>query len=82
MFTTIRQKQDQPTSQTSSAKGFFFQPKLAINQPNDMYEQEADNMADKVMRMKAPLLSPQKGEETFFKSQANSLSFGEGRGEV
>jgi hypothetical protein len=27
------------------------QPKLSINPPNDMYEQEADAMADKVMRM-------------------------------
>ncbi len=27
------------------------QPKLAINQPNDVYEQEADAMADHVMRM-------------------------------
>src|SRR5438552_4437127 len=29
----------------------FFQPKLTINQPNDAYEQEADAVADKVMRM-------------------------------
>lgn len=29
----------------------FFQPKLTINQPNDIYEQEADAVADKVMRM-------------------------------
>jgi hypothetical protein len=29
----------------------FIQPKLTINQPNDAYEQEADAMADKVMRM-------------------------------
>lgn len=28
----------------------FFQPKLSINQPNDMYEQEADAIAEKVMR--------------------------------
>ncbi|MGN6533176.1 MAG: hypothetical protein ACTHK0_15645, partial [Ginsengibacter sp.] len=27
------------------------QPKLQINQPGDQYEQEADAMADKVMRM-------------------------------
>ena len=32
----------------------FFQPKLTINQPNDPYEQEADAMADKVMRMEQP----------------------------
>jgi hypothetical protein len=29
----------------------FFQPKLSINQPGDVYEQEADAVADKVMRM-------------------------------
>ena len=29
----------------------FFQPKLTINQPGDSYEQEADAVADKVMRM-------------------------------
>jgi hypothetical protein len=29
---------------------FLIQPKLTINQPNDIYEQEADAMADKVMR--------------------------------
>lgn len=34
----------------------FFQPKLTINQPNDIYEQEADAMADKVMRMTEPAL--------------------------
>lgn len=39
----------------------FFQPKLTINQPNDFYEQEADAMADKVMRMpinEQPFFSP------------------------
>lgn len=30
------------------------QPKLAVNQPNDHYEQEADAVADKVMQMAAP----------------------------
>ena len=34
----------------------FFQPKLTINQPNDPFEQEADAMADKVMRMTAPVI--------------------------
>ncbi|MDP9076959.1 MAG: DUF4157 domain-containing protein [Bacteroidota bacterium] len=32
----------------------FFQPKLTVNQPNDVYEQEADAMADKVMRIPDP----------------------------
>jgi|SRR6185436_14079338 len=31
-----------------------FQPKLAIGAPDDLYEKEADAMADKVMRMQIP----------------------------
>jgi outer membrane protein OmpA-like peptidoglycan-associated protein len=34
-----------------AGKNSFFQPKLTINDPHDEYEREADNMADKVMRM-------------------------------
>src|SRR5437899_2924161 len=39
-----------------SGSPFFspaIQPKLIVNEPGDMYEQEADAMADKVMRMPA-----------------------------
>jgi uncharacterized membrane protein YdbT with pleckstrin-like domain len=32
-------------------KGSFGLPKLKINTPGDSYEQEADSMAEKVMRM-------------------------------
>ena len=32
----------------------FFQAKLTVNEPGDEYEQEADAVADKVMRMAAP----------------------------
>lgn len=32
----------------------FFQPKLTVNQPNDIYEQEADATADRVMRRSSP----------------------------
>ncbi|MCO5947149.1 eCIS core domain-containing protein [Mucilaginibacter flavidus] len=32
----------------------FVQPKLTVNKPGDKYEQEADSMADKVMRMAEP----------------------------
>ncbi len=46
----------------------FFQPKLSVNQPNDTYEQQADAMADKVMRM--PFT--QTGE-TFFKPHISSI---------
>jgi hypothetical protein len=41
----------------------FFQPKLTVNQPNDVYEQEADAMADQVMRM----LNPAVNDNVFFK---------------
>jgi hypothetical protein len=37
--------------QTETNGKAFFQAKLSINQPNDAYEQEADAMADHVMRM-------------------------------
>jgi hypothetical protein len=47
----------------------FFQPKLTINQPGDAHEQEADAMADKVMRMTD---SPA-NESTFFKPAGNTL---------
>jgi Domain of unknown function (DUF4157) len=41
-------------ARAAQPKGFFVQPKLTINQPNDVHEQEADAMADKVMRMEQP----------------------------
>ncbi|HEX2964297.1 MAG TPA: DUF4157 domain-containing protein [Syntrophorhabdaceae bacterium] len=34
----------------------MIQPKLMINQPGDIYEQEADRMAERVMRMPDPIL--------------------------
>ena len=38
----------------------FIQPKLTINTPNDIYEQEADSMAERVMNLpeKSPLPNP------------------------
>jgi len=33
----------------SALRPAFFQPKLSVNQPGDIYEQEADAMADRVM---------------------------------
>jgi len=43
---------NKPGKQTTHlpAKRLFFQPKLSINQPNDVYEKEADAMAEKIMR--------------------------------
>ncbi len=39
----------------SSRPGFFFQPRLTINAPNDAYEQEADATADKMISMAVPV---------------------------
>lgn len=47
--TPISKTGTQPGYKKSNA--FFFQPKLSVNQPGDRDEQEADAMADKVMRM-------------------------------
>ena len=56
MFNTKTHTADNKTDYATG--GLFFkhklQPKLTINQPNDVYEQEADAMADKVMRMQMP----------------------------
>ncbi|HEX5153066.1 MAG TPA: DUF4157 domain-containing protein [Parafilimonas sp.] len=85
IFSIVRSlfhKQDTGNAKTCSQQNnFFFQPKLSINRPNDVYEQEADAMADKVMQTGAFHLSFSE-KETFFKSSNNPLSFGEGRGEV
>jgi hypothetical protein len=43
-----------PGSKGPASKPVFFQPRLSINQPNDAYEQQADHMADQVMRMPDP----------------------------
>ncbi|SEI51227.1 protein of unknown function [Dyadobacter sp. SG02] len=37
-----------------AAKAPFFQPKLTVNEPGDSYEQEADAVADRVMRVPDP----------------------------
>jgi hypothetical protein len=49
--------------------GVFFQPKLSINQPNDVYEQEADAMADNVMRMTDTSVN----KRTFFAPSISSI---------
>jgi hypothetical protein len=53
----------------------FFQAKLTINAPGDEYEQEADRMADHVMRMPATSLSFGEARgEAFFKPKPVSIS--------
>ncbi|MCR8557638.1 DUF4157 domain-containing protein [Mucilaginibacter sp. BJC16-A38] len=59
----------QPLNKIAGKPCTFFQPKLTINQPNDVYEQEADAMADKVMRMAAPSTNA----SAFFKPANNTL---------
>ena len=39
------------------------QPKLKIAQPNDKYEQEADRVADQIMRMPDPSVQRQENDE-------------------
>jgi hypothetical protein len=39
-------------------KSGFIQAKLRIGQPNDIYEQEADRVAEQVMRMTEPAIQP------------------------
>ena len=65
MVRATSQKESQTSSQSKKREGFFFQAKLTINQPNDMYEQEADAVADKVMRM-PDKLSAVAGSRPFF----------------
>lgn len=46
---------------------YFYQPKLGINMPNDPYEQEADAMAERVMRIPV-------NEHRFFSAKPVSVS--------
>ena len=61
--TTVTQASNQPFFAKAGGGNFFapathaapaVQLKLAVNKPGDKFEQEADKMADKVMRMPAP----------------------------
>jgi hypothetical protein len=56
MTTSLQPKIISPINKqkTVGKSNHFFQPKLSINQPNDIYEHEADAIADNVMRMKEP----------------------------
>jgi len=69
MKTSLFQSEKDKPGTTPASKPVFFQPKLSINQPNDVYEQEADHMADKVMRM----TDNSQHENTFFKPAIDSL---------
>ena len=67
---TAENKTTQITASTNKnvpGKVPFFQPKLTINEPGDEYEQEADKMAEQVMRM--PI-----NNDVFFKPKPLSMS--------
>ncbi|CAN5484934.1 hypothetical protein BH09BAC6_BH09BAC6_01770 [soil metagenome] len=49
--------------------GYLIQPKLSVNTPGDVYEQEADHMADKVMRMADRSVN----SKVFFKPAVSSV---------
>jgi len=61
-------KNNHHASAGNSGKAFF-QPKLTVSQPNDIYEQEADHMADKVLRMTDNSVH----QNTFFKPANNAV---------
>ncbi len=69
MLATQQQSTVTEVKNSSPQKGHFFQPKLSINQPNDVYEQEADHMADRVMRMPDPFAS----QDSFFKPANHTI---------
>jgi len=65
-FSSSTKENDKNSGQSKHA---FFQPKLSVNQPDDVYEQEADAMADKVMRMPDSAIS----NNFFFKPAISSI---------
>lgn len=74
-FISVQNKDQQKSDNFFHKKkqsSFFsatIQPKLTINQPNDIYEQEADTMADKVMRVPESVAS----NNFFFKPGISSI---------
>jgi hypothetical protein len=70
---SLTSKNDRKESKGANNAGRFFKPviqaKLTVNEPGDHYEQEADAMADRVMRMAAPATN----DDAFFKPANNTL---------
>ena len=69
----LKKSVDITGSVSANKQGGFFkpviQPKLTINAPNDIYEQEADAMAEKVMRMP----DPSTNDNLFFKPSVSAI---------
>jgi hypothetical protein len=53
-FALLQQKTATPSSAPPGCAGMTTRSVLSINQPGDGYEQEADRLAERVMRMTAP----------------------------
>ena len=51
-----------PEKTKSGSGRFFFQPKLSINNPNDVYEQEANVVSQKILNSESVY-----SNDTFFK---------------
>jgi hypothetical protein len=66
-------------SSTASPSTAVIQPKLKVGEPNDKFEQEADQVADKVMKMPAPL-SPATAISTSASVHPSSHCVGSARG--
>ena len=64
MFSNEYHKNNNTDTATGKNNKLFFQPKLTINQPNDVYEQEANTVADKITQQDNFKLN------TFFKPTA------------
>lgn len=59
----LQQYRNKSNTPVAHFRDYFIQPKLKIGQPNDKYEQEADRVADAVMRMPDPQVQMQPVEE-------------------
>lgn len=62
-FATQQKKAENAAS--SNKSNLVIQPKLTVNTPNDRYEQEADAVADQVMRMPDPSRTPSVSDAPF-----------------
>ncbi|NEO31320.1 MAG: DUF4157 domain-containing protein [Symploca sp. SIO3C6] len=58
----------------NNAVNHFIQTKLKVGKPNDIYEQEANRVADSVMRMPTPQVQPQEEEEEALQTQPQAIT--------
>ena len=54
-------------------KNTFLQPRLSVNEPGDMYEREADSVANAVVDQPAKVPSFQQKEATMEKEKKNGI---------